>query len=79
MCFFWCITRHVSSVLQGPGVCFRLFTEEAYNTLPNSAEPEIRRCSLASSMLELKCLGLEMDEIGFMDPPDRDSSTADLV
>jgi HrpA-like RNA helicase len=46
-----------------------------------SSEPEIRRCSLTSSFLQLKCLGLDMDELDFMDKPDLDSglSTAAMI
>lgn len=40
-----------------------------------SSEPEIRRCSLTSSFLQLKCLGLDMDELDFMDKPDLDSGS----
>lgn len=60
---------------QGPGFCFRLYTEEAYNNLATSAEPEIRRCSLTQSVLQLKCLGQDLEEVEFMDPPDVHSGT----
>lgn len=40
-----------------------------------SAEPEIRRCSLTSSVLQLKCLGQDFQELDFMDKPDYDSGT----
>ena len=39
-----------------------------------SVEPEIRRCSLTSSMLQLKCVGQDMEELDFMDRPDDESS-----
>lgn len=64
----------VDAILQGPGMCFRLYTEADFNKLPVSAVPEIQRCSLTSSMLQLKCLGQNMEEIEFMDPPDSDAS-----
>lgn len=60
---------------QGPGFCFRLYTEEAFNKLSISAEPEIRRCSLTQSVLQLKCLGQDLEEVEFMDPPDLHSGT----
>jgi len=54
---------------EGKGFCFRLYTEEAFNSMAVSAEPEIRRCSLTSSMLQLKCVGQDMEELDFMDKP----------
>jgi len=41
--------------------------------MPLSAEPEIRRCSLTSSLLQLKCLGQDLEELDFMDKPDMES------
>ncbi|KIJ69827.1 hypothetical protein HYDPIDRAFT_104459 [Hydnomerulius pinastri MD-312] len=58
---------------EGPGFCFRLYTEEAFNSLAVSAEPEIRRCSLTQSVLQLKCLGQDLEAVEFMDPPDVNS------
>jgi HrpA-like RNA helicase len=58
---------------QGAGVCFRLYTEEAFNTMAVSGEPEILRCSLSSSILNLKCLGQNLEDLDLMDKPDEDS------
>lgn len=60
---------------QGPGFCFRLYTEEAFNKLAVSAEPEIHRCSLTQSVLHLKCLGQDIEEVEFMDRPEINSGT----
>ena len=38
-----------------------------------SSEPEILRCSLTSSILNLKCLGQNLEELDLMDMPDQDS------
>ena len=38
-----------------------------------SGEPEILRCSLTSSILNLKCLGQNLEELDLMDKPDQDS------
>lgn len=54
----------------GPGFCFRLYTEDAFNAMALSAEPEIRRCSLTQSVLQLKCLGQDFEAVDFMDPPE---------
>jgi HrpA-like RNA helicase len=37
-------------------------------------EPEIMRCSLASSILQLKCLNQDLEELDLMDMPDVESS-----
>lgn len=36
-------------------------------------EPEIRRCDLTAIILELKCLDLDVDGVGFMDQPDEEA------
>jgi HrpA-like RNA helicase len=58
---------------QGAGVCFRLYTEGAFNAMAISGEPEILRCSLTSSILNLKCLGQNLEDLDLMDMPDQDS------
>ncbi|TFK69515.1 P-loop containing nucleoside triphosphate hydrolase protein [Pluteus cervinus] len=55
---------------EGTGFCFRLYTEEAYSKMELSTQPEILRCSLVSSLLQLKCLGEDLDELELMDKPD---------
>lgn len=59
---------------KGPGFCFRLYTEDSYIKMPISSEPEILRCSLTSSILDLKCLGQNLEELELMDQPDQESS-----
>ncbi|KAI1793231.1 P-loop containing nucleoside triphosphate hydrolase protein [Ganoderma leucocontextum] len=58
---------------EGRGFCFRLYTENAFDALPLTAEPEIRRCTLTSSLLQLRCLSQELEELDFMDKPDDES------
>ncbi|PFH53277.1 hypothetical protein AMATHDRAFT_137858 [Amanita thiersii Skay4041] len=60
------------------GYCFRLYTEESYNNMPLSSEPEILRVSLTSSILQLKCLGQDLEDLDLMDKPDRDSIASAL-
>lgn len=55
-------------------MCFRLYTEQAFNLMSESGEPEILRCSLTSTILNLKCLGEKLEEMDVMDRPDSDSS-----
>ncbi|KAI1497394.1 P-loop containing nucleoside triphosphate hydrolase protein [Biscogniauxia marginata] len=42
-----------------PGKCFRLYTEEAFRSLPNTNVPEIQRSNLAPFILQLKALGID--------------------
>ena len=55
----------------GPGKCFRLFTEAAYESemLPTSI-PEIQRQNLSVTILMLKAMGIDdLLHFDFMDPP----------
>ena len=54
-----------------PGKCFRLYTEEAYNTeLVEQTYPEILCSNLNSTVLELKKLGVnDLVHFDLMDPP----------
>jgi HrpA-like RNA helicase len=56
-------------------ICFRLYTEleDAFNAMTVSGEPEILRCSLTSSILNLKYLDRNLEELDLMDRPDEDS------
>ncbi|CAO3665843.1 unnamed protein product [Rhizopus stolonifer] len=59
----------------GPGVAFRLYTEEAFrNEMFVNNIPEIQRTNLASVVLQLKSLGVKnLLEFDFMDPPPQDN------
>jgi ATP-dependent RNA helicase DHX8/PRP22 len=55
----------------GPGKCFRLYTEAAYQSemLPTTV-PEIQRQNLALTILMLKAMGInDLLHFDFMDPP----------
>ncbi|KAA8913431.1 hypothetical protein TRICI_003191 [Trichomonascus ciferrii] len=55
----------------GPGKCYRLYTEQAYENemLPNTV-PEIQRQNLAHTILMLKAMGInDLLHFDFMDPP----------
>ncbi|GAB7361698.1 hypothetical protein MBLNU230_g1745t1 [Neophaeotheca triangularis] len=54
-----------------PGKCFRLYTEDAFKKeLIDSTYPEILRSNLASTVLELKKLGVDdLVHFDLMDPP----------
>ncbi|EAQ86671.1 hypothetical protein CHGG_07924 [Chaetomium globosum CBS 148.51] len=53
-----------------PGKCFRLYTEEAYQSLPEANIPEIQRSNLAPFVLQLKALGIDnVLRFDFLAPP----------
>uniref|UniRef100_A0A0E0LL37 RNA helicase n=1 Tax=Oryza punctata TaxID=4537 RepID=A0A0E0LL37_ORYPU len=59
----------------GPGTCYRLFTESAYQNemLPNPV-PEIQRTNLGNVVLLLKSLKVEnLLDFDFMDPPPQEN------
>ncbi|KAF7365474.1 hypothetical protein MVEN_00420400 [Mycena venus] len=58
---------------EGPGFCYRLYTEEAFLAMAPSAQPEILRCSLAQAMLQLLCIGQDIQELDLMDTPEHDA------
>ena len=42
-----------------PGKCYRLYTEAAYESLPEATVPEVQRSNLAPVILQLKALGID--------------------
>ena len=42
-----------------PGKCYRLYTQAAYESLPEATIPEIQRSNLAPVILQLKALGID--------------------
>jgi pre-mRNA-splicing factor ATP-dependent RNA helicase DHX38/PRP16 len=59
----------------GPGVCWRLFTEIAYQfEMLHNTIPEIQRTNLGNVVLLLKSLGVvDLLDFDFMDPPPEDN------
>lgn len=53
-----------------PGKCFRLYTEQSYESLPEVTIPEIQRSNLAPVILQLKALGIDnIVRFDFLTPP----------
>lgn len=52
-----------------PGICVRLYTEEDFNDREEFTEPEIRRSNLSNVVLQLRSLGLSVEEFPFVQPP----------
>lgn len=56
------------------GVCFRLYTEDAFHGLPEAGVPEILRVNLAQVVLQLKGMGIpDPTTFEFVTPPDQAS------
>ncbi|GJZ44116.1 probable pre-mRNA-splicing factor ATP-dependent RNA helicase DEAH5 [Tanacetum coccineum] len=54
----------------GPGKCFRLYTNSAYNEMSPTLIPEIQRINLGMTTLTLKAIGIDdLFDFDFMDPP----------
>lgn len=54
----------------GPGICYRLWTEQEGRLLPPASVPEIRAADLTSLALELAAWGVKnTNELRFLDPP----------
>ncbi|KAG0169604.1 putative ATP-dependent RNA helicase dhr2 [Apophysomyces sp. BC1015] len=59
---------------EAAGVCYRLYTEDAFRDLEDDTVPEIRRCNLAAAVLGLKASGVaNVLEFDYMDRPSRAS------
>ena len=55
----------------GPGVCFRLYAEEDFDSRREYTDPEIKRTNLASVVLQMRSLGFgDVTRFPFIDPPD---------
>lgn len=53
-----------------PGKCFRLYTRQAYEDLPDATVPEIQRSNLAPVIMQLKALGIDnIVRFDFLTPP----------
>ena len=53
-----------------PGKCYRLYTQSAYDSLPETTVPEIQRSNLAPVILQLKALGIDnVLRFDFLTPP----------
>jgi ATP-dependent RNA helicase DHX8/PRP22 len=56
------------------GICFRLYTEEAFSNLAETSIPEILRVNLAQVVLQLKGMGIhDPTTFEFVTPPDQQS------
>ena len=52
-----------------PGVCIRLYSPQDFEKRDDFTEPEIRRSNLANVVLQLRSLGLELENFPFLQSP----------
>lgn len=58
----------------GPGVCYRIYSEEEYKILEKYSTPELQRVPLDSSLLQMIAMGLpDARKFPFIEPPPADS------
>ncbi|XP_029161453.1 probable ATP-dependent RNA helicase DHX34 isoform X2 [Nylanderia fulva] len=58
----------------GPGVCYRIYSEEDYKVLERYSTPELQRVPLDSSLLQMIAMGLpDARKFPFIEPPPADS------
>ncbi|XP_015596347.1 probable ATP-dependent RNA helicase DHX34 isoform X2 [Cephus cinctus] len=64
----------------GPGVCYRLYSEEEYNALETYTTPEIQRVPLDSLLLQMIAMGLpDARKFPFIEPPPGDSIENSII
>lgn len=58
----------------GPGVCYRLYSEEDYSAMSQYTTPEIQRVPLDCLLLQMIAMGLpDARKFPFIEPPPADS------
>ncbi|KAF2155158.1 P-loop containing nucleoside triphosphate hydrolase protein [Myriangium duriaei CBS 260.36] len=65
---------------EAAGKCWRLYTQQGYDTLEQATSPEILRCDLADAILKMKANGVD-DVVNFplLTPPSRDALARSLL
>ena len=59
---------------ESPGTCYRLYTENEFESLPDNTVPEILRSNLSSVILQLIALGInDLINFDFMSKPPGES------
>ncbi|SMR63660.1 unnamed protein product [Zymoseptoria tritici ST99CH_3D1] len=65
---------------EAAGQCFRLFTEDGYNSLAKDTKPEILRCDLSDAVLKMKARGVrDVLAFPFLTPPTREAMEKSLL
>ena len=65
---------------EAPGQCYRLYTEQDYNTLLDDNVPEILRCDLSQAILNMKARGVrDVLKFPFLTRPPREALEKALI
>lgn len=52
-----------------PGICYRTYTLKEMNEFEKTTKPEILRCNLSATILQLLAIGINIESFDFMDKP----------
>lgn len=55
------------------GECYRTYSKDEFKSMADHSKPEILRCSISASTLQLLALGIDCREFDFMDKPPLDA------
>lgn len=58
---------------ESEGICYRVYTSKEYDSFDKMTTPEILRCNLSSSILQLLATGVNIETFDFMDKPPREA------
>lgn len=58
---------------ESDGICYRVYTAKEYDLFDKMTKPEILRCNLSSSILQLLATGVNIETFDFMDKPPREA------
>ena len=65
---------------EGPGKCYRLYTEKDYLNLERTSAPEILRCDVTQTVLTIKARGVDdIMSFPFLTPPPREALERALI
>jgi ATP-dependent RNA helicase DHX33 len=56
-----------------PGTCYRTYTLNEMNEYEKTSKPEILRCNLSATILQLLAIGINIENFDFMDKPPAES------
>lgn len=58
---------------ESDGICYRVYTAKEYDLFEKMTQPEILRCNLASAILQLLAIGINVETFDFIDKPPREA------
>lgn len=58
---------------ESEGICYRVYTSKEFDSFEKTTTPEILRCNLSSSILQLLASGVNIETFDFIDKPPREA------